>query len=105
MPIRCDNPQRHFHTAPLVLNGEPFKPILDHNNDNNSDNRPENLQLLCPNCDAQLSTRGGGNKGRIKKAYGGAFLWPTCGIRVTLTAGICWRTNMATPTQVLLSIE
>jgi hypothetical protein len=38
---------------------------------NNSDNRPDMLRLLCPNCDSQLPTRGGGNKGRIKKSEGG----------------------------------
>jgi hypothetical protein len=40
-------------------------------NGNNSDNRPDNLRLLCPICDSQLPTRGGGNKGRIKKSEGG----------------------------------
>src|SRR6476660_3941888 len=43
------------YTAPLVWNGRPFNPFLDHKNGNNSDNRPENLRYLCPNCDSQLS--------------------------------------------------
>jgi len=29
------------------------------------------LRLLCPNCDSQLKTRGGGNAGRIEKSSGG----------------------------------
>jgi hypothetical protein len=29
------------------------------------------LRLLCPNCDSQLPTRGGANKGRIEKSGGG----------------------------------
>ena len=71
MPVRCDNPECFFHTNPLVWNAKPLKPILDHKEGNNTDNRPEMLRLLCPNCDSQLDTRGGANRGRIKKAEGG----------------------------------
>ncbi len=71
LPVRCDNPECFFHTNALVWNGKPFKPILDHIEGNNSDNRPERLRLLCPNCDSQLITRGGGNIGRIEKSDGG----------------------------------
>lgn len=71
LPERCDNPLCFFYTNPLIWNGKKIKPILDHINGNNSDNRPKNLQLLCPNCDSQLETRGGANKGRIEKAEGG----------------------------------
>lgn len=71
LPVRCDNPVCCFHTRPLEWNGKPLKPILDHSDGNNTDNRPEMLRLLCPNCDSQLATRGGGNKGRIVKADGG----------------------------------
>ena len=63
---RCDNPKCHFHVEPLVWNSTPLSVILDHENGNSLDNRPDNLRLLCPNCDAQLETRGGGNKGRIQ---------------------------------------
>jgi hypothetical protein len=71
LPERCDNPHCQFHTNPLVWNGKPLKLTLDHENGVNSDNRPENLRLLCANCDSQLTTRGGGNKGRVDKAPGG----------------------------------
>jgi hypothetical protein len=55
-----------------MWNGKAFKPILDHTNGNNSDNRSENLRFLCPNSDSQLeSTRGGANRGRIGKSEGG----------------------------------
>jgi len=71
---RCDNENCRFHTEPLVWNNKPLKLILDHLNGNNSDNRPKNLRLLCPHCDSQLDTRGGGNKGRVQKAEGGFAL-------------------------------
>jgi hypothetical protein len=72
LPVRCDNPVCFFHTNPLIWNDKPLKPILDHKDGNNRDNRPEMLRLLCPNCDSQLvETRGGANKGRIKQAEGG----------------------------------
>ena len=47
--------------------------ILDHANGNSNDNRAENLRYLCPNCDAQLPTRGGRNKGRIINESEGGF--------------------------------
>jgi hypothetical protein len=71
MPRRCDNDECLFHTEPLVWNGKPLSLVLDHRNGNNSDNRPQNLRLLCPNCDSQLETRGGRNKGRVEKHEGG----------------------------------
>ena len=66
-PERCDNPSCHFHSNPLIWNGEKFKPILDHIDGNRFDNRPKNLRYLCPNCDSQLPTRGGANRGRVEK--------------------------------------
>jgi hypothetical protein len=97
LPVRCDNPACRFHTEPLVWNGKPLKPILDHKEGNNSDNRPEMLQLLCPNCDSQLPTRGGANRGRIKKSEGGfakvgkhgkrAYILPAEPGKYTVTGG------------------
>ena len=60
-----------IHTKPLEWNGQPLPLILDHVDGVNSDNRPEQLQFLCPNCDSQLRTRGGANKGKVKKFPGG----------------------------------
>jgi hypothetical protein len=71
LPVRCDNPACRFYTEPMIWNGKPLKPILDHKDGNNSDNRTDMLQLLCPNCDSQLPTRGGANRGRIEKSEGG----------------------------------
>ncbi|MBC8306695.1 MAG: HNH endonuclease [Pelagibacterales bacterium] len=37
---------------------------LDHVNGNNTDNRIENLRILCPNCHSQTSTFSGKNKSK-----------------------------------------
>jgi hypothetical protein len=66
VPARCDNPQCRFHSAPLAWNGKPLPLILDHVEGVRQDNRPSMLRYLCPNCDSQLETRGGRNKGRVR---------------------------------------
>jgi hypothetical protein len=71
IPLRCDNEECYFHTNPLVWNSQPFNLILDHKNGVSGDNRPKNLQFLCPNCNAQQPTHGGGNKGKVKQSGGG----------------------------------
>lgn len=43
-------------------NGKHMSLILDHINGVNDDNRIENLQMVCPNCNATLETFGGKNK-------------------------------------------
>jgi hypothetical protein len=68
LPYRCDNVDCHFHSNPLIWNGKELSLILDHIHGNNSDNRPRSLRLLWPNCDSQLPTRGGANKGRVEKS-------------------------------------
>lgn len=74
LPVRCDNPDCKFWAESLEWNGKELPLVLDHANGCNTDNRPENLRLLCPNCDSQLSTRGGANKGRVEKSSGGFAL-------------------------------
>lgn len=70
---RCDNENCIFHCQKLEWinhegEAEQLPVILDHINGNNGDNTPNNLRYLCPNCDSLLSTtRGGANKGRIKR--------------------------------------
>jgi 5-methylcytosine-specific restriction endonuclease McrA len=50
----------------LVLwNGELIPLELDHVNGDRTDNRLENLRLLCPNCHAQTPTYRGRNIGRV----------------------------------------
>jgi hypothetical protein len=56
----------------LVWNGKQITLILDHVNGVNSDDRVENLRLLCPNCDSQQTeTKSGANRGRVTKSHGG----------------------------------
>ena len=48
-------------------NGKPLTLTLDHKNGNRTDNRIENLQFVCPNCDHQQSTFCSKNKQRYYK--------------------------------------
>lgn len=45
-----------------MWNGEILVMQLDHINGKNTDNRIENLRLLCPNCHSQTATFGGRNR-------------------------------------------
>lgn len=74
LPARCDVEGCGFHTAPLLWLGQPLPLILDHINGNKLDNDPRNLRYLCPNCDSQLSTRGGKNRGRVLEAEEGTYV-------------------------------
>ena len=71
IPMRCDNSSCLYYSEPLIWNGLELKLILDHKNGVCGDNRPKNLQFLCPNCNSQQSTHGGGNKGKVIQSEGG----------------------------------
>lgn len=71
IPLRCDNPECYFHSNPCMWNGKELRLILDHKNGVCGDNRPKNLQFLCPNCNSQQPTHGGRNKGRVEQSSGG----------------------------------
>lgn len=45
-------------------NGQPLVFILDHINGDASNHARDNLRMICPNCDSQLDTFKGRNKGR-----------------------------------------
>ncbi len=68
VPDRCDNEACRFFLEPLTWCGQQLKPTLDHINGNSKENSESNLRYLCPNCDSQLKTRGGGNRGRVLEA-------------------------------------
>jgi len=71
IPIRCDEPSCIYYQSSLIWNGKELKLNLDHKNGVSGDNRPENLRLLCPNCNSQQSTHGGGNIGKVDQSEGG----------------------------------
>ena len=49
--------------------------ILDHINGDPSNNLPANLRLLCPNCDSQMPTFSGRNRGNGRKSRGISLRW------------------------------
>ncbi len=65
LPMRCDIPECQLHTGPLLWNGKPLTLIIDHIDGCNTNNSTHNLRYLCPNCNQQQPTTGGGNVGRI----------------------------------------
>jgi 5-methylcytosine-specific restriction endonuclease McrA len=49
---------------------KPISMVLDHINGRADNNRPENLRLICHNCDSQTEHYKGRNKGRGRKSLG-----------------------------------
>lgn len=78
---KCENP----NCGLSEWLGKPISLQLHHINGNNSDNRIENLQLLCPNCHSQTENYGGKNiKIEKKKHY-----CPKCGREMYKGAKLC----------------
>jgi 5-methylcytosine-specific restriction endonuclease McrA len=50
--------------SPTTWNGTELRFVLDHVAGDASNNRRENLRLVCPNCDSQLPTFKARNRGR-----------------------------------------
>ena len=70
-------------------NGQPIPIELDHINGVNSDNRLENLRILCPNCHAQTPTHAGKNiKDKNKN-----IICPECKGKKYRRASLCRNCN------------
>lgn len=60
--FKSQNCQCAICGVPNVWNGKELKFVLDHINGDASNNKKENLRLICPNCDSQLETFKSKNK-------------------------------------------
>jgi hypothetical protein len=53
-----------------IYNNKPLTMVLDHIDGNATNNDPENLRLVCPNCDSQLPTYKSKNIGNGRAKHG-----------------------------------
>lgn len=74
-----------------LWNGEKMSLILDHINGVHTDNRIENLRIVCPNCNATLPTHGGKNikEGKYKYKSVNKNKICVCGNKKDIKAKLC----------------
>lgn len=89
-------------STPPVWRGIPLNLIIDHINGIHSDNRLENLRLLCPNCNSQTETYCGRNNRKYK--YGRKKPCPLCQhpiLRQSRTCHSCRSSFDVKPTKII----
>jgi len=78
---------------PPIWNSKPITLQLDHINGDNTDNRIENLRLLCPNCHSQTETHSG-NKRYKKKPIVAKSCKECGGPKSSVDSKICDNCNL-----------
>jgi len=68
--IRTRGNQCALCSLPGIWQDEPITLITDHIDGNAGNHLPNNVRLLCPNCDSQTPTFSGRNKGHGRKSRG-----------------------------------
>jgi hypothetical protein len=76
--------------------GEKMSLILDHINGINNDHRLINLRILCPNCNATLSTHCGRNAKKFKRLFKFKKYTPKnycsiCGVKIKRNSKLCMK--------------
>jgi hypothetical protein len=68
--LERDGPECSICNQGPEHNGKPLTMVIDHIDGDASNNIPSNFRLVCPNCDSQLPTFKGANRGKGRATKG-----------------------------------